>query len=114
MPHEFPEVELEAIAADCDQAARDWFGEGKNQQKAQIAVKWRKKAETIRQAIDAYREATRQARRSRSALVASLVGEVVQKLDSNRSEPVARPSAVPKPTLPVVDRFDAKAKAVGE
>lgn len=56
MPLEFPEAALEAIAQDCDAASRDWHGDGRSSSRLAIASKWAKKAQAIRQAIDAYRE----------------------------------------------------------
>lgn len=55
MPLEFPEAALEAIAQDCDQNAKEW-GQKRSPLAQSIASKWAKKAQTIRQAIDAYRE----------------------------------------------------------
>lgn len=79
MPLEFPEDALEAIAQDCEQAARDWAARP-SQVRSQIAQKWARKAATIRQAIDAYRERVNAPPITRRQKFAAMVDELTAKM----------------------------------
>jgi hypothetical protein len=108
MPREFPEAELEAIAEDCEQAARDW-GQKKGETCRRIAQTWGRKAVVLRQAIDVYRERVNAPPITRRQKFAALVEELAERkgVATPYVAPVLRPAS---PSLPV----DHKALASGD
>lgn len=85
MPREFPEEALEAIAADMDLTARDWFGDGSKGSRIAIARKWHRKSAVIREAIDAYREATNATPLTRRAKFAGMIEDLTEKMDFRKA-----------------------------
>ncbi len=116
MPLEFPEEALESIAAEMDQTAKDWTGDGTKRGRVEIAAVWTRKARVIRRAIDAHREATQQQPLTRRGQFAAMVDEVAAGMDLNRAQPAPRP-VVKAPTVkpaPALEKHDHKALAAGE
>lgn len=114
---EFPEEALEAIAAECEQTAKDWTGDGSKRGRVEIAAKWTRKAAVIRHAIDVHRAATNREPITRRQKFAALVDGLVEGM-TPRSQPVPRPAErIARPVMkpaPALERHDAKAKAAGE
>jgi hypothetical protein len=79
-------------------------------------MKWHRKAVTIRQAIDAYREKVDAPPITRRQKFSALVEGLAEQM-SPRSQPVPRPAPVmPKPQTsePAREFYDHKARAAGE
>lgn len=84
MPHEFPHDELEAMAKEMDLTANDWR-RGVGSKRAEIAKKWQRKAAVVREAIDAYRESTGQAPKTRRQQFAEIIESVSEQRDFRKA-----------------------------